>query len=350
MNLEPGARVWGYMPPPPDVRGHRGLWEQITLGATFDTGGTAKIHKKEPFPNSGKLIKIFSFDMADEARKAFYAKVWRMSQLRLKLNERIPMVAWPDAIVLSQQTPDPACLLGCTVPLFPNATSLTSIAIDFETLVSLAPKATPDTQKLIALNIIEGFERLHSREVLFGDPNAQNILINTDTFDVKFIDADSYGMTLIPPGESREVYFPPPATTIGFRSPRTAILSGPQNKQVSDYGKSDDNYTLAIHLFMLLVPGFHPWNGMSLQAEENARHRRFAYAGPHKSLPDTCVQMQAFNSLPTEITDAFVRAFVNIDPPTATTWRALFSAHWGHLQAQSRRLRYGPVLATAARP
>ena len=312
----------------------------------FGDGGTANVHKKEPFPASRTLIKVFHLQLASSHRQDFFAKITILTQRRLKLRDRLPIVAWPEAVLFKDKADTPDALIGCTVQLVENARPLPDFTQDDENYQLVMPNTPLEARRIVALNIIEAFELLHSREVMFGDPNPLNILIDKDTYDVTFIDANSFAMTLVPPGESGERFFPPPATAQGFRSPRTAILSGPSNKQVSDYGKADDNYALAIHLFMLLVPGFYPWDGIDDAAEQRACQRRFAYAGPSQSLSPNSFQMQLFNRIPIRMKQAFIETFVHGTPTTPTRWRALFKSHWGHLRGQlHRRGHPGPAFA-----
>jgi DNA-binding helix-hairpin-helix protein with protein kinase domain len=346
MFLEPGARVWAYTPPSLGFPNHPGHWEEITVGPIFNAeGGTANIHKKEPFPASRTLIKVFHLQLDATHAQDFFAKITTLTQRRLKLRDRLPVVAWPEALLFRDRINSAHALIGCTLPFVENARQLPDYTQDDEHFRAFLPNTRLEARLLVALNIIEAFELLHSREVLFGDPNPLNILINEQTHDVTLIDADSFDMTLVPPGGTRETFFPPPATAKGFRSPRTAILSGPSNKQVSDYGKADDNYVLAIHLFMLMVPGFTPWGGHDDAAEYAATQRRFAY-GPTPTLPVDSHQMQLWNKIPQPVRHAFIETFVSGHPVTPMRWRALFKAHWGHLRGQLDRRRHPrPVLA-----
>jgi len=343
MILEPGAQVWAFTPR--SAAHPNGLWKQITIGTSFDSGGTARIYTVNPHPYSRTLIKLYNTDVDFQARKAFYDRIYRMAQRQLILSQSMPIVAWPSAMVFATQRNSPDVLIGCTMPLIDNAVTLDCVAVPVETLAETIAGAGQDHQRLIGLNIAEGFELLHNNNVLFGDPNANNILINTKTFDVSFIDADSFSVTLTLPKGNADVFYPPPATAPGFRSPRTAILSN-HSRIIADYAEADDNYALAIHLFKLLVSGFHPWGGITDAHEQLAIARRFPYAGPSRSLHTTCVQVQMFASLPQPIQSAFTLAFAENKPPTAKTWKGLIKAHWGHLRGQRDRLRTAPAPAS----
>src|SRR5437868_4168002 len=99
MNLEPGARVWSFTPPPEDVPGHPGRWEEIKIGPEFGGGGTANVYEKPPFPASQTLIKVFHIEISRAGKADFYAKLHTMTQRHLKLKDRLPFVAWPNAIL-----------------------------------------------------------------------------------------------------------------------------------------------------------------------------------------------------------------------------------------------------------
>jgi DNA-binding helix-hairpin-helix protein with protein kinase domain len=336
MSLERGARVWAYTPPPLTFPDHPGNWEEVTLGQRFGDGGMALIHEKEPFPASRTLIKVFRWDLGQSTKADYYAKLTRIAERRIKLDSRIPVVAWPQALVLRTKTLSADALIGCLLPLVDRAQPLANFTADYQSLKDAFPNVTSDTQALIALNLVEALDLLHSREILFGDPNANNVLVDLDSFKVTLVDADSFAMTLTPPGGTADVFYPPPATTLGFRSPRVAVFAN-NSKAVTTYTEADDNYACAIHLFSLLVPGFLPWGDLSPEAELRSRARQFIYAGPSRTLPDDAYQMKLFTGLPMPMQQGFTDAFVHVTPPTPRQWRALFKAHWGHLRGQLSR-------------
>jgi DNA-binding helix-hairpin-helix protein with protein kinase domain len=324
MSLQPGARVWACTP----YQHQHDHWEEVTLGALFGDGGTANIHVK----NSGTLIKVYR-DLSAGSLLDYFHRVAPMAIDQLRLRRRLPFVALPQAVLFRTRTLSPDAFIGYTMPLVPNAKPLSFFTVDYGTLEKAYQDKwpntlTPHTQQLIAWNVVEAFERLHRCGYLFGDPNANNILVDTTTFDATVIDVDSFAIP-VPSLNPNRTFHPPPASTPRFRSPSVAAQAGTDNtRPIRFYTEADDNYVCAIHVFSLLIQGFPPFSD-----EQTAMKRRFAFAGPARSLPDDCHQMKLFNALPNAMRQAFVAAFVDGRPPTPAEWGRLFSTHWGYLRA-----------------
>lgn len=335
MPLQTGAQVWSYTPPPAANPTWKPIWEQITLGKPFNEGGTALIFEKDPFPASRTLIKVFHVDMTPETRTEFFNKLWAMTEKELEFHRAMPVVAWPKSILFSRKDAQPVHMIGCTVHAVDNAVPLLDVAVDPDTAAfTLGRAVAADDYRQIALNVAAGFANLHKHRIWFGDANSRNILIDKKTLHARFIDADSYGLKIVPRNSTTAVRHPPGASTIGFRSPRAALMAKVNGGRLPDYSESDDNYALAINLFMLMVPGFHPWGSDQEPGEDLATIRRFRYGGPRKDLADDCVQMRAYNALPPAIRTAFVRTFHDGQPVRAADWHAMIKYHWRYLQGQ----------------
>jgi DNA-binding helix-hairpin-helix protein with protein kinase domain len=328
--------VWSFVPPYPGSKVKVGHWIPLKVGNGLDEGGMAKIYKQPPWPASKTLIKLFKPGLSDTDKKIAFAKIRAMNRCYTDLVRELPVVAWPKSMVFSEQAERPDTLIGCTMPFFSNPTPLERIAVSLKSLRRLPALATADmdTMRRIAFNIINGFEGMHQQSMLFADPNANNILVDDTTLAVKFIDADSYAMSLPRRDSNGKVvfdFYEPGGTTAGYRSPY-AIRCDRGKTSLSKYSASDDAYVLAIHIFTLLVPGFHPWHfsvPKAFECESNALEGRFPYAGTYKMAP--CIQLSMFEDNPADIRDAFVAAFVHKTPPTATRWKELFTKNWRFL-------------------
>jgi DNA-binding helix-hairpin-helix protein with protein kinase domain len=335
MDLQPHHTVWSFVPPYPGDKVKVGHWTQLKVGNSLDEGGMAKIYKQPPWPSSKTLIKLFKPGLSDTDRKIFFAKIRAMNRCYADLARALPVVAWPKSMVFSQQAERADTLIGCTIPFFSNPTPLERVAVSLKSLrrMPALANADMDTMRKIAFNIIKGFEAMHANGMLFADPNANNILVDDTTLAVKFIDADSYAMSLPRRQNGSVVYdfYEPGGTTAGYRSPY-AIRCDRGKVSLSKYSADDDAYVLAIHLFTLLVPGFHPWHfsvPKAFECESNALEGKFPYAAAHRMAP--CLQLTMFEDNPADIREAFIAAFVHRTPPSAARWKEFFIKNWRYL-------------------
>jgi DNA-binding helix-hairpin-helix protein with protein kinase domain len=118
----------------------------------------------------------------------------------------------------------------------------------------------------IAKNICVVVDAIHGRNCIFGDFNPKNIGVKSDTRFVSFLDTDTYHVT--PP--QREPY----RCIVGFSGYIAPELlkairkhvnghSGDKeplaNMSLPTFTRDTDNFALAIHIFRLLMNGFHPY-------------------------------------------------------------------------------------------
>ena len=101
-----------------------------------------------------------------------------------------------------------------------------------------------DTVQL-CITILKKFQFLHERNIIIGDINPANILINSPT-DVYIVDTDSFQIE----------NFPCPVGTINFTAPEI------QRKPFSNFLRTIDNenFAIATLLFMIMLPGKPPYS------------------------------------------------------------------------------------------
>lgn len=119
----------------------------------------------------------------------------------------------------------------------------------------LLKKTHPDWKKTetvqLCITILKKLKYLHERNVILGDINPNNILVESPT-EVYFVDTDSYQIE----------GFPCPVGTINFTAPEI------QRKKFDTFLRTlgNERFAVATLLFMIMLPGKSPY---SLQGGEN---------------------------------------------------------------------------------
>lgn len=114
-----------------------------------------------------------------------------------------------------------------------------------------------------ALNILEKIEYLHQKDIILGDINPQNIMINSYD-DVYLVDTDSYQIK----------NFSCPVGTIEYTAPEI------QGKKYSDFlrTKNQEYFAVATLLFTILMPGQLPYTALgSGTVQEAIKNKTFSY-------------------------------------------------------------------------
>lgn len=111
----------------------------------------------------------------------------------------------------------------------------------------------------IALNLSTVVRHLHENEVVIGDFNCSNILVDRDAH-VMLIDADSFCVT----NHIRQATY---RCFVGCGEYVAPEMQGRRfDRSQQTFTKESDCFALAIHVFMLLMNGTHPFTGVSAGA------------------------------------------------------------------------------------
>lgn len=177
-----------------------------------------------------------------------------------------------------------------------------------------------DWQRLIhtAANLAAATHSLHIAGYVIGDFNESNILV-TDRALVTVIDCDSMQVS------TRDHVFLCPVGKDEFTAPELAARGG------VPLDHSADEFALAVHCFMLLMGGRHPfrgvWHGPGDRPSELELARRGLYCLSGSGLLTPAAGPPPAQVLPAEVRDMFDRAFgpgaaVSRPRPTALEWSA----------------------------
>ena len=172
-----------------------------------------------------------------------------------------------------------------------------------------------------AFNLASAVEAIHARGCVIGDFNESNVLV-TNTALVTLVDCDS--MQVPRPGTG--TYF---RCTVGkpdFTPPELQTCAFDQ----IDRTPSHDNFSLGVMIFLLLMEGVHPFNGVWRESGDapplgdRIRLGCFPYAGSGKILP--APSAPPFDILPADVRALTLRCFGDgfHDPmsrPSPREWR-----------------------------
>lgn len=129
----------------------------------------------------------------------------------------------------------------------------------------LFPKYTWRTAITLAYNLALVTKRLHDADVIIGDFNANNIMINEEGY-ITLIDTDSF---TIRNSETGRVF----KCTVGVPDVLAPELQGKNLAlEESKFSKESDRFALAIHIFILLANNCHPFGYIDATRKVSASH------------------------------------------------------------------------------
>lgn len=185
----------------------------------------------------------------------------------------------------------------------------------------------------IAKNLCVAIGAVHKAGHVVGDFNPKNISVNSKTGLITMLDADSYHIS---DGEYRCTVGMPDYLPVEVQ--KKMKKGGLANASLPTFTEHSDNFSLAIHIFQLLMNGVHPFacalkpgqqhRGASLPSDNiikchTAFFRKVRYKIPPKFAPSIKI-------LPKEIITMFKLAFVKGHKkpklrPTSDSWFKVLS-------------------------
>lgn len=299
----------------------------IRLGSELSRGGEGAIFRIPGFP--GKVAKIFhSLKLSDEQEKKL---LYLRSQKQNAFISGTLIASFPDELLY---TADGNCC-GYIMQYMPTTMNLSLVTRDSV----LRRKALPDLNYrgliAIAYNLAEAIAHLHSHNIVVGDMNQNNILVNQDG-TIYLIDVNSFDVT-----DDQGIHHP---CCVGFSELLAPELQSEGLLKDKRFTKESDCFTLAVHIFHLLMQNADPFSfvpkvtrGISVpKFSLNASNNEAILCGesvffrevPGKELPHW---VPPLDMLPPYIVDLFRRTFAYdgstalaaiADRPTAEEWVA----------------------------
>ena len=290
----------------PHVTVRKADGKRLTLGKQIGQGGEGSVYKIPELP--GKVAKIFNTHKLKPDNYQHTEKKIRYLITKKDaacIGDTI-IASLPEDLLYTQD----GSLAGYIMPQFTTTTKLFEVHRE-----GRRRKLFPDLDYrgliVVAYNLAEAVDHLHSHEIVIGDMNPNNILVHADG-TVGLLDSDSFSVTDPNTGE----HFPCCVGLSELLAPELQMVVSLRNAQ---FTKESDNFSLAIHIFRLLMNNADPF-GFKLTSytaskshlianpQYNIANGDCAYVRdiPGKKIPDWS---PGLDILPKDIQELFCRAF-----------------------------------------
>jgi DNA-binding helix-hairpin-helix protein with protein kinase domain len=167
----------------------------------------------------------------------------------------------------------------------------------------------------VALNLARAVALTHVQGHALGDMNHQNILVKGGK--ITLIDCDAFDV------QGPQRYF-----SGSTEHPRYAPPGGRGNTQ--EAVQHADRFGLGVHIFQLLMRGFHPFQTRGTEAtpgniKQKITNDRFPYLQPEPGRLEPNARAPAYDRLPSQVRSLFEACFVDgkerpAKRPTPETW------------------------------
>lgn len=282
-------------------RGRTG--NQYLLGKKIGTGGEGSVYHVENSPN--QVAKIFHEGSKDP--QFMRRKIETMLDMNFQpVVDNILRVAWPQDILVDEKNN----FRGYVMPKVENPFEIFNVYREGAARNRILPNYTWKYSIQYAYNLSWVCWYLHLNGIVIGDMNMKNILINTKG-EVVMIDCDSFNITNRKTGEE----FP---CTVGLQEMLAPELQTVGNLKNGKFTKESDDFSLAIHIFRLLMKNADPFgfklidvrrsSSSLVNASDAIVNGECVYVRPvpGKAAPSW---VPDFNMLPQNIRQAFDKTF-----------------------------------------
>ena len=206
-------------------------------GDCFASGGEGEIFKLSG--ENGYVAKIYYPKYRTDERHN------KLKAMLLTDYNKLPECAWPVSVLY-----DDSGFCGFVMRSMTGYINL----IDFYVYDNRS-KYTWAQYVTVAMNIAAVVSSLHELGHVVGDLNPNNILVDTKSCKVAFVDTDSYHIK-----SKQGTLYPCVVATPDFSAPELQGVDFQKlEKNKSVFNTNTDNFSLAILIFRLLMNGVHPF-------------------------------------------------------------------------------------------
>lgn len=310
------------------------------LSNRISSGTEGEIYEIKGMPKV--LAKIYKAEtLSGRGPSSIRSKIEYMCLNPIQRIERgvRPVFAWPLEPLFSNGR-----FAGCVIPKIGGMESIIS-AYTQPFQESLFPRYTWRYAASIARNLAAATAFLHAQNVIKGDWNPKDILVDGSCI-LAFVDCDSFDLSLRASGKYKcAVVWPDTlAPELQGKDPTSAKFT-----------KESDCFALAVLVFQLLMEGFHPFGapleGSSNPTPDNIAKGRCAFVDGSIPTPPGAPDPRI---LPEDIMSLFFRCFsCTIGDvttgraarirPTAVEWAAALDRLVARLSSDSERCASGHV-------
>lgn len=294
------------------------------VGVKADSGEEVSLGdqiKRETAPSTYRIDDSESdaaklFESTDVDKKSLRAKIEEMIQhppeVPADSGENLSF-AWPNNVLESDESGE---FLGyqMSLPVLQDATDVLSFAQEYssretesatgvlQTLlnsIGIAGSTSEDRRYTVALALAEGVDALHRVGYAIGNFHHSKILV--DGTNVVFVDCDEFHIgtetELMKDNNGAPVYVPP------------------TDEATIEVVQQSDRFALAVHIFQLLMDGYHPFQATGSEAlecrsEAMIRENPFPYRAPDAEYLSPPEDTPSYAELPPEIRDLFEVCFI----------------------------------------
>jgi len=264
------------------------------LGERVGTGGEGTVYRLQDTPS--EVAKIFEPEKRGEKADKVRAMIDRPPIDPTYEHKNRRSIIWPTAIVEDPATGE---FLGYRMP-YKNLEEQENVQRYARRNLQW-DDSEPEVRYKTALNLAIVVDAIHQQGHAMGDMNHQNILVK-DGF-VSLIDCDAFHIKGTQRTYGGDVFFPRYTPPEGRGNTLTAV-------------RRSDQFGLGIHIFQLLMEGFHPFQatgsaatGGSLDDMINGNRYPYENPCPGKLVPHDMAP--EYESLPSAIRGQFSKCFVS---------------------------------------
>lgn len=264
----------------------------VELGDLLGTGAEGAVFRVRDTPTD--VVKVFTPAKRTDKADKVAAMIANPPTDPTLVQRGVQSIIWPTGIV---EDPETRSFLGYTMPYvdlsqYKNAQRYAASDLRWD--------ETPETQRYkTALNLASVVDAIHQQDHAIGDMNHQNILIN-DGY-VSLIDCDAFHIHeggVVSPGR---MFFPRYTPPEGRGS-------------TIDDVRDADRFGLAVHIFQLLMEGFHPFQAHGSQAAKGdfnqmIQQNPFPYGNSAPDGIEPHPRAPPYDRLPAAIRDQFSDCF-----------------------------------------
>ena len=252
----------------------------------------AKIYRSNKFRNTNE-------------RSTMERKLRAMIAMKVEYKiDNVVRFAWPQDILYENNT-----MVGFIMPRLETRYKIFDIYREGNPRKIIYPNYTWKYSIQFAYHLAWLVDYLHSKGIIIGDFNQTNIAIDSNYNTVIIIDCDSFDINDPVSGE----HFPCPVGLSEMLAPELQIV-GDLSK--GTFTKESDYFSLAIHIFRLLMNNADPFGGIivsresqsNIPANQSICNGECAYVRhvPNKKIPDWSPKLTI---LPEEIRKLFNKTF-----------------------------------------